>query len=136
MSSHDKYFPCGAAAITENILKHRWSATLLRHISTGLEDPVDIISIEKEIPPFLLNKRLRTLLRYGLIARFPRPSQRVATVYRITCRGEKLLGILALIEELDRQIMQETEKRYLHPRIIQLPSQAHIQPPPDTISKI
>ena len=89
----------GAAAIAENILKRKWSASILRYLDAGLNDPAAISKRETDLSPMVLNERLRTMLRYELIARFPQPSKRVE--YRLTPRGKKVLQMLDIIQRLD-----------------------------------
>jgi DNA-binding HxlR family transcriptional regulator len=50
-----------------------------------------------------MTERLRTLLRYGMILRHPRRgSPREAGDYRLTPKGERILAMLELINQLDQ----------------------------------
>ena len=91
----------GTAAITENLLKRKWSATILRHLQTGATDPAEIASREPDLSSSAMLERLRTMLRYYLIERLPRASPTAAVHYRLTLRGNKILKMLTLIEHLD-----------------------------------
>jgi len=96
----------GVAAITENLLKRKWSAIILRHLSHGVTDPCDIAKKEVEISPKVMSERLRTMVRYGLIARFPRPAPSDVIEYRLTELGKKILEMIDTINTLDRQLRQ------------------------------
>jgi DNA-binding HxlR family transcriptional regulator len=94
------------AAITENLLKRKWSAIILGHLSRGINDPVDIAKIETGISPKVMSDRLRTMVRYGLIARYPRPAPSAVIEYRLTYFGKKILEMIDTINSLDRQLRQ------------------------------
>ena len=96
----------GVAAITENLLKRKWSAVILRHLSHGINDPVEIAKIEADISTKVMNERLRTMVRYGLIARFPRPAPSNVIEYRPTVLGKKILEMIDTINLLDQQLRQ------------------------------
>jgi len=96
----------GVAAITENLLKRKWSAVILRHLSHGLNDPHEIAKIETSISPKVMSERLRTMVRYGLIARYPRPAPSDIIEYRLTDLGRKILEMIDTINTLDQQLRQ------------------------------
>ena len=91
----------GTAAITENLLKRKWSATILRHLQTGVTDPAEIFRREPDLSSSAMLERLRTMLRYHLIERLPRAGPSTPVHYRLTLRGEKILKMLNFIEHLD-----------------------------------
>ncbi len=91
----------GTATVTENLLKRKWSIVILRHLSNGLTHAADICKSEPELTPIALNERLRTMQRYGLIARHPRRASALIIAYQLTERGCKILRLLTLIEQLD-----------------------------------
>ena len=96
----------GAAAITENLLKRKWSATILRYLEKGVSDPAEITKHEVNISTKVMSERLRTMLRYGLLARFPRPSPSTVIEYRLTPLGKTLLDMINAIDELDQQLIK------------------------------
>jgi len=96
----------GVAAITENLLKRKWSAVILRNLNKGFNDPVDIARVEPSISPKVMSDRLRTLVRYGLIARYPRPAPSSVIEYRLTALGKKILELIEGIDNLDQQLRQ------------------------------
>lgn len=96
----------GVAAITENLLKRKWSATILRYLEKGISDPAEIAKREVNISTKVMSERLRTMLRYGLLARFPRPSPSTVIEYRLTPLGKKLLEMINAIDELDQELIK------------------------------
>lgn len=94
----------GTAAITENMLKRKWSTIILRHLAKGLYDPTEILSREPSLSAHSLSERLRTMHRYGLVARFPLPPPSAAIEYRLTVLGKKILEMLNAIDQLDQQL--------------------------------
>ena len=92
----------GIAAITENLLKRKWSAGILRYLDEGMTDPVEIAKHEPELSPAVMSERLRAMLRYGLIARYPRPAPSKVVEFRLTPRGKKILRMLDMIDRLDQ----------------------------------
>ena len=96
----------GVAAITENLLKRKWSAAILRYLEKGVNDPAEITRREVNISTKVLSERLRAMVRYGLVARFPRPSPSTVIEYRLTPLGKTLLEMITAIEELDQQLIK------------------------------
>jgi DNA-binding HxlR family transcriptional regulator len=92
----------GTAAITEDMLKRRWSASILRYLDRGITDPAEITKNEVNLSPAIMSQRLRTMLRYALVARFPRPAPSKVVEFRLTPRGKKILKMLDIIDQLDR----------------------------------
>jgi DNA-binding HxlR family transcriptional regulator len=90
------------AAITENLLKRKWSGTILRYLNDGTTNPEKIMERENALSQAALVERLRTMLRYSLITRHRRSSPQEMAEYRITTRGRKILSLLNLIDEFDR----------------------------------
>jgi len=97
----------GIAAITENMLKRKWSAIILRYLEKGVSDPSEITKREVNLSAMVMNERLRTMLRYGLIARFPRPAPSTVIEYRLTPLGRKILEMINAIDRLDQELNQQ-----------------------------
>jgi DNA-binding HxlR family transcriptional regulator len=95
----------GTAAITENLLKRKWSVIILRCLEKGFNDPAVIIAREPDLSPHVLSERLRTMVRYGVVARYPQPSPSSITEYRLTAFGKRIVELLSLINALDRQFV-------------------------------
>ena len=92
----------GTAAITEDMLKRRWSVSILRYLDRGITDPAEITKNEANLSPAIMSQRLRTMLRYALVARYPRPAPSKVVEFRLTPRGKKILKMLDIIEKLDQ----------------------------------
>ena len=98
----------GTAAITENLLKRRWSANILRYLANGISDPAEITRHEPLLTPAVMTERLRAMLRFDLVARFPRPLPSKVVEFRLTLRGKRILRMLELIERLDQFDQRQT----------------------------
>jgi len=92
----------GTVTVTENLLKRKWSVIILRHINNGLTDPAAICKLESGLSTVVMNERLRTMLRYSLITRNPIRISAKIVEYRLTTRGQQILRMLNLIEQMDR----------------------------------
>jgi DNA-binding HxlR family transcriptional regulator len=92
----------GTVTVTENLLKRKWSVIILRHIKNGLTDPAAICKLEPGLSPVVMNERLRTMLRYNLITRNPIRLSAKLVEYRLTTRGQQILRMLSLIEQMDK----------------------------------
>ena len=99
----------GTAAVTENLLKRKWSATILRHLAAGINDPSQICKKEPGISMPAMNERLRNMMRFCLINRYPRGSPTKIVEYRLTARGQKVLKILNFIDQLDQEMNDKDE---------------------------
>jgi hypothetical protein len=53
-----------------------------------------------------MSERLRTMVRYGLIARYPRTAPSSVIEYRPTALGKKILEMIDTINTLDQQLRQ------------------------------
>ena len=92
----------GTASITENMLKRKWSACILRYLAKGITDPAEIAKHEPELSAAVMSERLRAMLRYDLIARYPQPAPSKTVEFRPTPRGKKILKMLDVIDRLDQ----------------------------------
>ena len=54
-----------------------------------------------------MNERLRNLLRFCLITRYPCSTNAKLVEYRLTARGDKILKILNFIDQLDEDTAQQ-----------------------------
>ena len=97
----------GTAAVTENLLKRRWSAKILRHLANEITDPAEICQLEPAISPSAMNERLRNMLRFCLITRYPRASPSKVIEYKLTARGHKILNVLNFIDQLDEEASKQ-----------------------------
>lgn len=91
----------GSPAITENLLKRKWSLAILRHLRVNAGDPLEILKHEPDITTLALNERLRTMHRYALIERIARGPRPRAVTYRLSPKGRRILSLLELVCQLD-----------------------------------
>ncbi|HUG11341.1 MAG TPA: winged helix-turn-helix transcriptional regulator [Opitutaceae bacterium] len=96
----------GAAAITVNILKRKWSVVILRHLNNGVCSPAAICDAEPDLSPMALNERLRMMFRYNLITHNPFRVSAKTQECHLTPRGSQILKMINLIEQIDE--MDET----------------------------
>ena len=92
----------GTATVIESLLKRKWSVTILRHLVSGITDPVEISKCEAELSPAAVNERLSKMLRYGLVSRYRRLSRPKTVRYRALTRSYQILEVLNLIDRLDQ----------------------------------
>jgi DNA-binding HxlR family transcriptional regulator len=94
-------------AMVEDIVKCKWSLTVLRLIEEGVTRPG---AMERSVPgltPKVLNERLRKMLRFQIVERrvFPVTPPRVE--YRFTRFGRKFASLLGQIRRLQQAIDRE-----------------------------
>jgi DNA-binding HxlR family transcriptional regulator len=99
----------GTAAVTENLLKRKWSAVILRHLANGITDPSEIGKLETDLSPKAMNERLRNMLRFCLITRYPGTSNAKLVEYRLTARGHRILKVLNFIDQLDQEASHQDQ---------------------------
>jgi DNA-binding HxlR family transcriptional regulator len=92
----------GTGSVVENMLKRKWSAAILRYLVQGVTDPADIVRHEPDLSASVMYERLRAMLRYELVGRFPRPAPSKVVEFRPTPRGKKILKMLDVIDRLDQ----------------------------------
>jgi DNA-binding HxlR family transcriptional regulator len=125
----------GVAAITENLLKRKWSATILRYLEKGVSDPAEISRHEINLSTKVMSERLRTMLRYGLLARFPRPAPSTVIEYRLTPLGKALLDMINAIDELDQQLIKSKKSMEQSFGLNSVPAPDLKVPPPASVLK-
>src|SRR5262245_42130344 len=98
---HSTEHSVGLPAIVENLLKHKWSWTILRHLRNGTANPADILRIEVSIAPSAMSERLRTMVRYNLVRRSGISTRHSDVTYRLTPKGRRVLALMDLINQLE-----------------------------------
>jgi DNA-binding MarR family transcriptional regulator len=71
-----------------------------------VRDPAEITKQEVNISTKVMSERLRTMLRYGLLARAPRPAPSTVIEYHLTPLGKTLLDMINAIDELDQGLIK------------------------------
>lgn len=96
--------PPSAAAMVENVLKCKWSLTVLRLVREGIHRPG---AMERAVPGLttkVLNERLRKLVRYGVFARAEFPELPPRVEYTLTPFGQKFAGVLDAVDALQAEL--------------------------------
>ncbi len=86
----------------EDVLGCKWTLTVLQLVRQGVHRPGAMERSVAGLTTKVLNERLRKLVRYGILDRIPYPEVPPRVEYRLTPFGEKFVGILRAIEELDQ----------------------------------
>jgi DNA-binding HxlR family transcriptional regulator len=93
-----------AAAMVENVIKCKWSLTVIRLVREGTCRPG---AMERAVPGLttkVLNERLRKLVRYGVFARTEFPEIPPRVEYHLTDFGQKFVGILDAVSALQTEL--------------------------------
>ncbi|MDW8344783.1 MAG: helix-turn-helix domain-containing protein [Verrucomicrobiae bacterium] len=87
----------------EDVVGCKWSAAVLAAIGRGVTRPGQLERFIPGISTKVLNERLRKLLDYELITRHELPGKILRVEYRLTPTGQKLVGIIEQLRELDEE---------------------------------
>ena len=90
--------------MVENVLKCKWSLTVLQLVRRGTRRPGAMEHAAPGLTVKVLNERLRKLVRYGVFSRkvFPEIPPRVE--YSLTAFGRKFAGIIDSVEKLQKEL--------------------------------
>lgn len=96
--------------MVEDVVGCKWAMAVLASVRTGVNRPG---AIERSLPGLttkVLNERLRKLVGYGILTRdaFPEVPPRVE--YQLTCFGQRFVGVLDLIDELQGELARARTK--------------------------
>ncbi len=93
-----------AKRMVENIIRCKWSLSVLAKIQKGINRPGAIERSIEGLTTKVLNERLRKLVRFGILEKkiFAEIPPRVE--YDLTEFGRKFINVLDAIEDLERQI--------------------------------
>jgi DNA-binding HxlR family transcriptional regulator len=90
-----------AARMVEDIIGCKWSLTVLRLISDGVQRPGAMQRKTPGLSAKVLNERLRKLLRFGVISRRIYAEVPPRVEYRLTPFGRRFSVVLRQITALD-----------------------------------
>ena len=93
-----------AHAMVENVLKCKWSLTVLRLVHGGVNRPGAMEHAVPGLTAKVLNERLRKLVRYGVLARRAYPELPPRVEYSLTAFGRRFAGILDSVAKLQREL--------------------------------
>ena len=91
-------------AMVENIIKCKWSLTVLDLIHNGINRPGAMVREIEGLTTKVLNERLNKLQRYGILDRLVFPEKPPRVEYRFTEFGGKFIKIIEAINELQSDI--------------------------------
>lgn len=94
--------------MTEDILGCKWSLTVLQLVRQGVCRPGLMERSVEGLTTKVLNERLRKLIRYKILQRHAYPEIPPRVEYCLTPFGEKFVGILDKLAELDEEFKDET----------------------------
>lgn len=96
-----------AIEMAEDILGCKWSLTVLQLVRQGIYRPGLMERSVEGLTTKVLNERLRKLTRYGILQRHAYPEIPPRVEYCLTPFGEKFVGILDKLAELDEEFKGE-----------------------------
>ncbi len=93
-----------ARAIVEDIIKCKWSLTVIGLIGDGIHRPGAMVNAVEGLTTKVLNERLAKLQRYRILERNVFPEKPPRVEYRFSDFGEKFLKIIDAIDDLQQDI--------------------------------
>lgn len=90
--------------MVEDIVGCKWSLTVLDAIRSGTNRPGELVRAIPGISTKVLNERLTKLVRYGILEKRTYPEVPPRVEYHWTPAGEKFVGLLDRIEELEAEL--------------------------------
>lgn len=97
-----------ALSMAEDILGCKWSFTVLQLVRQGICRPGLMERSVEGLTTKVLNERLRKLTRYKILQRLAYPEIPPRVEYHLTPFGEKFVGILDQLAELDQELQVDT----------------------------
>jgi len=96
--------PERSARMVETIYGCKWSLTVYRLLSSGVNRPGEMVRNVEGLTTKVLNECLRKNLDFGIIDRVAYPEVPPRVEYQITVFGRKFIRILDELEALQREI--------------------------------
>ena len=93
-----------ARAIVQDIIKCKWSLTVIGLIRDGIYRPGAMVNAVEGLTTKVLNERLNKLQRYRILERNVFPEKPPRVEYRFSDFGEKFLKIIHAIDDLQQDI--------------------------------
>lgn len=85
---------CGAFSATFDLIATRWTPGILRSLAHGATRFSEVRALVPGLSDRMLAQRLRQLEAHRMITREVEPTMPVTIRYRLTPRGEELMGAL------------------------------------------
>ena len=99
------------SGMVEDVLGCKWTLTVLRLVRQGVNRPGAMERSVDGLTTKVLNERLRKLVRFGILRRVAYPEIPPRVEYNLTPFGEKFIGALRAIEELEDEIEQHRARK-------------------------
>lgn len=96
--------PVSVKRMVENILKCKWSLSVLHLVKSGIKRPGAMERSTEGLTTKVLNERLRKLVRFGILRKTAYPETPPRVEYDLTEFGMKFVGLLDVIDELENDI--------------------------------
>ena len=93
-----------ARAIVQDIIKCKWSLTVIGLIGDGIHRPGAMVNAVEGLTTKVLNERLSKLQRYRILERNVFPEKPPRVEYRFSDFGKKFLKIIDAIDDLQGDI--------------------------------
>ena len=102
-----------AKAMVEDIIRCKWSLTVIDLICRGINRPGAMVHAVEGLTTKVLNERLNKLQRYGVLEREVFPEKPPRVEYGFTAFGEQFLKIIDAINELqnDIEVLSQTTRK-------------------------
>jgi DNA-binding HxlR family transcriptional regulator len=94
--------------MVEKVIGCKWSLSVLELVRQGVNRPGAMERKVEGLTTKVLNERLRKFIRYGVLDRKVFAEVPPHVEYNLTDFGRKFVGVLDIIEDLEREI-RETE---------------------------
>lgn len=88
----------------EDVIGCKWSTAVIAAVSQGVKRPGELERYIPGISTKVLSERLRKLTAFGLLQRTEHSGLPARVDYDLTSMGEKMVGILAQLRELNARI--------------------------------
>lgn len=92
----------------EDVVGCKWSVSVLLAVKEGINRPGALERHIDGISTKVLSERLRKLTAYGLMTKQSFPEVPPRTEYSLTTSGEKLIGIIRQIHDLDVALSEQS----------------------------
>lgn len=93
----------------ESVFACKWSARLLTHLRAGPQRPGAIVRAIDGLTTKVFNDCVRRLLTFRLIERVEYSEVPPRVEYRLSARGERFVLIIDAVDELQQELVAETE---------------------------
>jgi len=102
-----KSAPEKSARILEAICGCKWSFTVYRLLSVGINRPGEMVRSVEGLSTKVLNQCLKRNVEFGILKRIAYPEIPPRVEYQVTQVGQKFIGILHQLEDIQDDLFPE-----------------------------